>query len=223
MFEFKCKFQRSWVAAGVSAGVGAYQAISGGIKAHKAQKALEQMNTPSYSPNAGISSYYKTALDRYQTNPYSSQMYTQATQAAGRSQAAGLSALNDRRGGGAGVARLTAISNDTALKAGVQAEGQQNLRFNQLGSATQAKAADDKYAFQINQLMPYQQKYNLLSQKAAGANQEMNAGLQNIYGGVQAFGNAQNLTKLFGSGGGGGGLSGAGAAAGSGIPAGFAI
>lgn len=192
----------SWIASGVSAGVGAYQAISGGIKAGKAQKELERLSTPSYAPNAGISQYYKTALDRYQTNPYSSQQYTMATQAARRNQAAGLSALNDRRGGVAGVSRLTAIADDASLKAGVQAEQQQNNRFQQLGSATQAKAADDRYGFQINQLMPYQQKYNLLSSKAIGGNQELNSGLQNIYGGVQAFGNARNLKILFGNNGG---------------------
>lgn len=193
----------SWVAAGVSAGVGVFQAVSGGIKAHKAQKALENLNSPTYAPNAGLGTYYKTALDRYNTNPYDSQQYTQATNAAKRSQAAGLSALNDRRGGVAGVARLTAISDNTSLKAGAQAEQQQNARFGQLGQAAQMKAGDDRYAFQINQLLPYQQKYQLLSGKAIAGNQELNAGLSNIYGGVSAAGQAMNLKSLLGSGGGG--------------------
>lgn len=202
MLDFKCRFQRSWVAAGVSTAVGIGQSIFGGIRAHKAQKELERLNSPTYAPNAGLSQYYKTALDRYQTNPYNSQQYTMATQAARRSQAAGLSALNDRRGGVAGVSRLTAIADDASLKAGAAAEGQQNLRFGQLGQATQAKAADDKYAFQVNQLMPYQQKYNLLAGKAAGGNATMNAGLQNIFGGLQSGAQGSMLKSLYGSGGG---------------------
>lgn len=222
MFEFKCRLQRSWVAAGVSVGAGAIQSIFGGIKAHKAQKALESLNAPTYAPNAGLSQYYKTALDRYQTNPFESQQYKQDTQMAGRNQAAGLSALNDRRGGVAGIARLTAISNDAALKAGTSAQNWQDRAFNDLGRATQMKAADDRYAFQNNELMPYQQKYNLLASKAAGGNQQMNAGLQNIYGGVQAYGNANNLRSIYG-GGGGLGRTSAGAGYGSGIPMGFAI
>lgn len=201
--------------AGIQAGAGVIQAGLGYLQSSKAQKALERLKSPTYAPNAGLSQYYKTALDRYQTNPYSSQQYTVATQSARRNQAAGLAALNDRRGGVAGISRLTAITNDSALKAGVQAEGQQNLRFSQLGGATQAKAADDRYAFQINQLMPYQNKYNLLAGKAGGGNQIMNAGLQNIYGGIQSGGEYETLKKLYGSGGlGGGGGSGGGAGGG---------
>lgn len=194
----------SFIASGVSAGVGLYQAISGGIKAHKAQKALENLNAPTYTPNAGLSNYYKTALDRFQTNPYSSQQYTVARQNAQRSQAAGLSALGGRAGGAiAGVSRLSAITDDSLLKAGVQAEQQQNQRFGQLGQATQMKAADDKYAFQTNQLMPYQQKYNLLAAKATGGNQQLNAGLSNIYGSATSAGEAGLARSIYGTGGGG--------------------
>lgn len=171
--------------AGIQAGAGIVQAGLGFLQSHKAQKQLERLNVPAYAPNQGISNYYKTALDRYNTNPYASQQYTVAQQNAGRSLAAGLGALSDRRGGIAGVSRLTAINNDAMLRAGAMAEQERNQRFGQLGQATGMKAADDKYAFQINQLMPYQQKYNLLAGKAAGGNQIMNAGLQNVFGGLQ--------------------------------------
>lgn len=179
--------------------LGAIQTGIGFFGGRKARRELENLSTPSYAPNAAISSYYKTALDRYQTNPYNSQQYTVAMQNARRNQAAGLSALNERRGGVAGVSRLTALTNDAALKAGVQAEQQQNARFQQLGSATQAKAADDRYGFQINQMLPYQKKYNLLTQKVQGMNQLLNSGLSNLYGGI---------TGGAGAGGGIGGSSG---------------
>lgn len=188
------------VSAGVQAGAGVIQAGLGFLQAHKAQKQLERLNAPTYAPNQGIANYYKTALDRYQTNPYASQGYTMASQNAGRTLSAGLSGLNDRRGGIAGIARLSAINNDALLKAGSMAENQQNQRFGQLGGATQMKAADDKYAFQTNQLMPYQQKYNLLAGKAAGGNQIMNAGLQNTFGGISGIGESNQFDKLYGLG-----------------------
>lgn len=182
----------------LQAGIGIAQGIGGFFQAKKAQKKLENLRSPTYAPNQGISNYYKTALDRFQTNPYASQGYTMASQNAGRSLAAGLGALNDRRGGIAGISRLTAINNDAMLKAGTMAENQQNQRFGQLGGATQMKAADDKYAFQTNQLMPYQQNYNRLAGKAAAGNQIMNAGIQNIFGGIGGMKQSQEYGNLYG-------------------------
>lgn len=188
------------VSAGIQAGAGLLQAGLGFFQAKKAQKALERLNAPTYAPNQGIANYYKTALDRYNTNPYASQQYNVARQNAGRSLAAGLGALNDRRGGIAGISRLTAINNDSMLKAGAMAENERNQRFGQLGNATGMKAADDRYAFQTNQLMPYQNKYNMLAGKAAGGNQIMNAGLQNVFGGISGFGEANQFNSLYGGG-----------------------
>lgn len=188
------------VGAGIAqAGIGLIQGIGGLFQAKKARKQLERLNSPTYAPNQGISDYYKTALNRFQTNPYASQGYTVAQQNAGRNLSAGLGALNDRRGGIAGISRLSAINNDAMLKAGVAAENQQNQRFGQLGGATQMKAADDKYAFQTNQLMPYQQKYNMLAGKAAGGNQIMNAGIQNVFGGLGALGEGSMFKSLYGN------------------------
>lgn len=189
------------VTAGIAqAGIGLIQGIGGLFQAKKARKQLERLNSPTYAPNQGISDYYKTALNRYQTNPYASQGYTVAQQNAGRNLSAGLGALNDRRGGIAGISRLSAINNDAMLKAGVAAENQQNQRFGQLGGATQMKAADDKYAFQTNQLMPYQQKYNMLAGKAAGGNQIMNSGIQNVFGGLGSMGEASMFKSIYGNG-----------------------
>ncbi len=182
----------------IQGGLGLAQTIGGFFQGKKAQKELERLNAPTYAPNQGIANYYKTALNRFQTNPYASQGYTVAQQNANRNLSAGLGALNDRRGGIAGISRLSAINNDAMLKAGVSAENQQNQRFGQLGGATQMKAADDKYAFQTNQLMPYQQKYNRLAGKAAGGNQIMNAGIQNVFGGLGSMTQAQGLGNLYG-------------------------
>lgn len=184
----------------IQGAVGLGQAIGGFFQGKKAQKQLERLNAPTYAPNQGIANYYKTALNRFQTNPYASQGYTVAQQNAGRNLSAGLGALNDRRGGIAGISRLSAINNDAMLKAGTIAENQQNQRFGQLGGATQMKAADDKYAFQTNQLMPYQQKYNMLAGKAAGGNQIMNAGIQNVFGGLGSMGEASMFKSLYGNG-----------------------
>jgi hypothetical protein len=190
--------------------LGAAQTAIGFFGGKKAKKELENLSTPAYAPNQGIANYYKTALNRSQTNPYASQGYTVAQQNAGRTLSAGLGALNDRRGGIAGISRLSAINNDAMLKAGVNAENQQNQRFGQLGGATQMKAADDKYGFQIKQLMPYQKKLGLLTSKVQGMNDMLNSGISNLYGGIT--GGAQAAAGLGGGskGGssGGGGLGG---------------
>jgi hypothetical protein len=45
-------------------------------------------------------------------------------------------------------------------------------------------AGEERQAFNINKMLPYQRKADLLQQKAAGNAQLMNAGLQNVYGGL---------------------------------------
>ena len=46
----------------ISAGAGLVQSIVGGIKAGKAQKQLEKMQSPQYAQNQGILQYYNQAL-----------------------------------------------------------------------------------------------------------------------------------------------------------------
>src|SRR5579872_160855 len=111
----------SFIAAGVTGAVGAYQAISGGIKAHNAQKQIEKLQSPTYTPNQAIADYYQTARNRAETSPYESQFYQMAEKNAGRGLATGISALQDRRSTG-NVAGLVEGSQDALQKAGVQAE-----------------------------------------------------------------------------------------------------
>lgn len=170
----------------IQAGVGLVQSIVGGIRAHKAQKELERLGTPAYTPNQGINDYYNKALARYSLSPYESATYKNQMNQIGRNTASGLSALRDRRMILGGVSNLVQGANDASLKAVSAAEAEQGQRLSQLGSAANSKAADDRIAFQYNKIMPYEKKYNLLAMKAGGGNQVMNAGLQNIFGGLQS-------------------------------------
>lgn len=182
--------------------IGIAQTIAGGIQAHRAQKKLEKLQSPTYTPNQSIMDYYNKALQRYNVNPYQSQQYQYASQMGNRNFAAGVNSLQSRNSAVGGISRLSAINNDAALKAGVAAEGEQNRRFSALGSATEAKAGEDRMAYQYNQLAPYEKKYNLLAQKAGGGSQVANAGISNTFGALQNYSNMQMLGKAYSEGGG---------------------
>ena len=171
--------------AGIQAGAGLIQGVIGGIGARRARKALENLPTPTYSPVKSITDYYNEAQRRYQESPYQSNLYKMQAQNIQRGTAQGLSALGDRRSGQAGVAGLVQAQNDAMLKAGAAAEQQREQRFGELGQATGAMAGEQRKAWEVNQLMPYQNRRELLGQKAAGYTQLMNAGLQNAFGGLQ--------------------------------------
>jgi hypothetical protein len=180
------------ISAGLSAvqtGVGIFQSISGIVRGRKAERGLERM-VNNYKPNQSIKDYYSKALQRYNVNPYSSAMYRMQNQQAQRGLATGIGALQDRRSALAGVSSLVQGYNDSNLKAAAGAEAQQGQALSQLGQATQMNAAEDKYKFE--------NKYNLLAMKAAGGNQQANAGLSNVMGGLSS---AAQLNQL-GSGGG---------------------
>ena len=186
-------------AAAIQAGIGILQTGVGMIQAHRAQKQLEKLQTPTYQANAGILDYYNKALSRYQTNPYDSQAYKTQAQNIGRSTAQGLSALGDRRSALAGVSVLARGQNDALLNAGALAEGRRDHAFAQLGQAAGMKAGEDRMAFQVNQMMPYEKKYNLLAMKASGGNQVANAGLQNIMGGLQGASQYEMAKEIYGT------------------------
>lgn len=175
----------SYVAAATVA-VGATQAIVGGIKAHKAQKALENLQSPVYTPNKAIADYYQSAKNRAETGPYNSSFYQMAEKNAGRGLATGISALADRRSTG-NVAGLVQGNEDQLQKAQVQAEQIQRQNFGQYAQATGMQAADDKYAFNINKEAPFERKYGLLAAKAGGGNKMMNAGISNAFSGFQGY------------------------------------
>lgn len=167
---------------------GLAQTIFGGSRAHKAERALENLQTPTYEKSKAIGDYYNQALQRYNVNPYQSSMYQQQQRNIQRGTATGIGALQDRRSAVGGIGKLIQAQNDASLNAGVAAERQQMQAFGQLGQAAGMQAGEDRQAFNINKLMPYQNKYNLLAQKAAGGNQIMNAGLSNVFGGLSSLG-----------------------------------
>lgn len=165
-------------------GAGLLQSVFGGRQAKKAQSEIENLKTPTYQSSAPINDYYNKALQRYGINPYQSQEYQYAMNGANRSLATGLNALQSRRSAVGDVNRLSAINNDAALRAGVTATNQQTQNFNQVGQGAQMKAADDRYGFQINSIMPYQKQLQLLGMKAGAGATTQNQGFQNIFGGL---------------------------------------
>ena len=169
--------------------IGLGQSIIGGIAAHRAQKKYESLIN-SYQPNQSIMDYYSKALQRYNQNPYESAIYRMQSQNAGRGLATGLNTLNDRRSALAGASSLVRGYDDSMLKAAATAEGQQSQALGQLGEATRMKSAEDKYKFEA--------KANMLGAKAAGNNQIMNSGLNNLYGGLSNISDyylAKNIYK----------------------------
>jgi len=193
----------SLAAGATQAGIGLLQGLFGGRKARKAQKELENLQTPTYDPNQSILSYYNNALQRYNVNPYNSTLYKTQQQNIGRGVNQGIGALNDRRSGLAGIASLIQGQNDSLLKAGIAAENQKDQRFSQLGSATNMKVADDLRGFQYNKLAPYEKKYNLLAMKAGANAKTANDGLQNIFRGLTSMGDAYKFNQQNGGSGGG--------------------
>lgn len=176
------------IAAGATQfGLGALQSLIGGFKARKYQKQLENLKSPEYSQNKGILDYYNQALSRYNVSPTDSALYKRQMNNIGRGVATGISALQDRRSGQAGISSILRAQNDASLNAEVAGEQQKNQRFGQLGSATQLKVGEDDKAFQYNQQLPYERKYNLLSMKAGAANQTANSGITNSFGGLNTL------------------------------------
>lgn len=182
--------------------IGGIQGIIGGIQARKAQKQLEKMQSPTYAANRGILDFYNQALARYNVNPTDTALYKRQTRDIDRGVAQGISGLQDRRSGVAGLSSLLRAGSDARLDANVAAENERNQRFGVLGQAAGMKAAEESKAFDINQWHPYERKYNLLSMKAGAANQTANAGMQNLFGGLQSWGQ-MDMMKKYGAGGGG--------------------
>ena len=116
-----------------------------------------------------------------------------------RNVAGTINALQDRRSAIAGLPGLLRGASDASLNTEVAAENEKNQRFAQLGGATGMKAAEDRMAYQQNELAPFERKYNLLAQKAGAANQLTNTGLSNIFGGLQNMQNMNYLNQMYGT------------------------
>lgn len=168
----------SWIAAGVAV-VGIGTSIYKGIKQRKANKKMEALAN-AQKPDQGITDYYKSALQRYNTNPYQSQFYQNAKQNADRNLATGINALQSRRSAVGGISSLLGQTNNAMRSAGVGAEQLQNQAFGQLGAASGVNAAEQKY--------PMEMKYNMYGAQAAGYGQAANAGMQSAYNGLGTVG-----------------------------------
>lgn len=152
----------------------------------RARKKLEGLQSPTYSPVKSISDYYTEAKQRYNQSPYSSTLYNTQMQNLNRNTAQGIAGLQSRRLGIGGISSLIQNQNDASLRAVTAAEQQKEQRFGQYGQAAGAMAGEERQAFNINKMMPYERRYNQLAQKAAGYNQMFNAGLSNYFGGMQS-------------------------------------
>lgn len=161
------------ILGGASALIGGIQGLIGSGKARRAQRELENLQTPTTESNQAIADYYNQAR-----NPYSSLEYQLAQKNANAGVSQGLTAFQDRRSGLAGIGGLIRQRNNALLQAGASAASK-------LGAATQMKASDDERVFNINKMLPYQKKFSILAQKASGANQLANAGWSNLMGGLQ--------------------------------------
>lgn len=164
----------------IGAAIGGAQAIFGGLQsligggaARRAQRKLENLQTPTTTSDSAVSDYYDQAR-----NPFNSLEYQMQKQNAGAGVAQGLSAFQDRRSGLAGIGGLIRQRNNSLLASAANAQSR-------LGQATQMKSQDNQRVFGINKMLPYEKKFSLLAAKAGAANQTVNSGLSNIFGGLQ--------------------------------------
>lgn len=166
---------------------GLAQGISGFFGGRKARKQLENLQTPTYTPAKSISDYYNEARQRYNTSPYASTLYNAQQQNIARNVNMGLSGLQSRRQGIGGISSIMQGANDASLNAALAAERQKDQRFGEFGQASNMMAGEERQAFNINKMMPYEKRYNLLAMKAQANNQLLNAGIQNVIGAGQSM------------------------------------
>jgi hypothetical protein len=178
----------SGIIGGVQTLAGLGQTIfSGGRKAEKKFNKLMD-NAPIYNQNKSIINFYNEALARYNVSPTDSAMYKRQMRDVDRGVTGAVAGLNDRRSGIAGISSILRSANDAKLDANVAAEGEKSRRFGELGGATNMKADEDYKAYYQNVLMPWETKVNASMSKMQGANQRKNAGMANIFGGLQTAG-----------------------------------
>lgn len=175
-----------WIIPLATAAYSVYSGVQANNKAKSAEKGLENMQTPKYSPNQSILDYYQKALQKYETNPTDTAEYKLQKQQIGQGTTQAIAASQDRRLGGATIPSIIQNKNNSLLKAAVAGEQQKANQFATLGHATQLRAAEDSKAFNQNVIAPFEKNYNLLAMKAAGSAQAGNAALQNAYNNLLA-------------------------------------
>lgn len=187
----------SWIAA-AALGVGAATTVVGDIRAHNAQKKLQNATSPAYTPSQSIGDYYSKALARYNINPYQNPVYQQQLQSLQQQQATALNNLQGARQGLAGAAGISYATGQGTLGATSAAQQQQSQELAQLGGAAGAQTGQTTQAFDINSMQPFVRNYNLLAMKAGGANQVTNAGISSVNSGLNSYAQQMALQKYFG-------------------------
>lgn len=174
-----------WLAlipAAIAATTATASAVSSGVKGSRAKKIerrLEGMQSPIYTPNKSILDYYDIAKQKYNTNITDTAEYKLQNQSIKQGTVQGLSSLNKLRSGN--VSGLIQNQNNSLLKAAVVGEQDKKRQFNVLGQATGMKSAEESKAFNMNELAPFERKYNLLAMKAASLRKGQYQAQQNAY------------------------------------------
>lgn len=168
------------VAAGIGALTGLAQALTSGKKKKEAALEAQAASAPKYAGSSALDQYYQQSLQKANTAAEQSSLYKGQINQANRALAAGIGATTASGGGQGAIAKLVQGNTDATGRALGMAEQQKEQRFNQLGQVTQEKSAEDMRKFQINQMQPWETKYNLLAAKAAQAAAQKQAGLSNI-------------------------------------------
>jgi hypothetical protein len=172
------------IAAGTGAAASGAMALGSNQRRRRRERELDEYakQSPLYQGSKPISEYYQAAMNRFNENPYQSQQYQVGARNIQRATAQGLGALQDRRSALGGIARLAQGQADALTNLGVSAEAQRNVRFGQLGGATQMKNQDLMQQFQINKMDPYQRQLQLKQLKSQAANQEYSQDVSNTMG-----------------------------------------
>lgn len=186
-----------WGAIG-QAGIGLIQGIGGFIQNRRALNKLENMQSPTYKQSGSILDYYNKALAKYNVNPYQSDYFRMQQQLGNRAMGSGLNALQGRGMALAGVNNLVQQQSDRLLRAGATAEDLQRQDLARLGQASGMKTAEQQRAFDINEMQPFERRYNLLAMKAKGGTDIANAGVYNLGQGLLSADQYRMLNKSYG-------------------------
>lgn len=186
----------------IQGGLGLGQMIGGAIGAAKGRKELKSLlaNAPKYTPDKGLMSYYNQAQQLAGVSPTQSAAYKRQMQNINRITAGGLQSAQDRRGGLAAAPSLARSASDAALNAEIAGEQQQAQRRGQLFSAAQAAAGENKTAFDINVMRPWETKAQMAGQRAAGGAQAFNIGASNIFGAGSSLAQSDLYKQIYGGG-----------------------
>lgn len=187
-------------AAGIASGL--VGGIFGAGQVRKANKMLRNLHRPDYVIPGEVLQNQKNAQIAANTG-LPSQQYAQAMQNISRQQNQALAGSQDRRGGLMTVAANQQYGNDAAVKLGVaNANARTQNRQTLYGINNQVAGYRDKQ-FDLNQMQPYQDKYNYAQALKGSGNQNILGGIDKALGGAAGLlgGDAANgVTGLIGGG-----------------------